>query len=101
MVRRGFFSHVSPSGADLGDRLRLSGYVNRKPARHVGETLAWGMGTPSSPTVIVAGWIASPTHHRILLGRRLREVGVGISVGTPRAIAGGATYTLDAGVSGG
>jgi uncharacterized protein YkwD len=101
MVRRGFFSHVSPSGADLSDRLLRSGYVRGTPARHVGETLAWGMGTPSTPTGIVAGWIASPSHHRILLGRGFREVGVGVTVGTPQAKAGGATYTLDTGVSGG
>ena len=101
MVRRGFFSHVSPGGADLGDRLRRSGYVRSKPARHVGENLGWGMGTPSTPTVIVAAWIASPPHHRILLGRRFREVGVGVTVGTPQATTGGATYTLDTGVSGG
>jgi uncharacterized protein YkwD len=101
MVRRGFFSHVSPSGADLSDRLRRSGYVHGEPAGHVGETLAWGMGTPSTPTVIVAAWIASPPHHRILLGRRFREVGVGVTVGTPQATTGGATYTLDTGVSGG
>ncbi len=101
MVRRGFFSHVSPSGADLSDRLRRSGYVHGKPAGHIGETLAWGMGTPSTPTVIVAAWIASPSHHRILLGRRFRVVGVGVTVGTPQATTGGATYTLDTGVSGG
>ena len=101
MVRRGFFSHVSPSGADLSDRLRRSGYAPRRPARHVGETLAWGMGRPSTPTVIVAAWIASPPHHRILLGRHFREVGVGVTVGTPQATTRGATYTLDTGVSGG
>ena len=101
MVRRGFFSHVSPSGADLRDRLRRSGYSHGKPAWHVGETLAWGMGAPSTPTRIVASWIASPAHHRILLGRRFREVGVGVTVGTPEATTAGATYTLDTGVSGG
>ena len=102
MVRLGFFSHVSPSGADLGDRLRRSGYIHDKPARHVGETLAWGMGAPSTPTGIVSAWIASPPHHHVLLGRRFREVGVGVTVGTPQATASGAaTYTLDTGVSGG
>ena len=101
MVKRGFFSHLRPSGAGLSDRVRRSGYVHRKRARHVGETLAWGMGTPSSPTVIVAGWIASPTHHRVLLGRDFRDVGVGVALGTPQSRAGergGVTYTLDAGV---
>jgi len=96
MVRREFFSHVTPTGTDLSDRLRRSGYAHGR----VGETLGWGTGTPSSPTRIVAAWIASPLHHRILLGSRVRDVGVGVAAGTPQATTGrrGATYTLDTGV---
>jgi len=97
MVRRGFFSHVTPDGTDLSDRLRRSGYMHGR----VGETLGWGTGTPSSPNRIVAGWIDSPPHHRILLGRRSRDVGVGVAAGTPQATTSarrGATYTLDTGV---
>jgi uncharacterized protein YkwD len=104
MVRRGFFSHVTPSGAGLNDRLRRSGYIHGKRARHVGEALAWGTGTPATPNAIVAGWIASPPHHRILLGRDFREVGVGVAIGTPQASTGrrgGLTYTFDTGVIGG
>ena len=103
MVRRGFFSHVTPSGAGLSDRLRRSGYIDGKRTRHVGEALAWGTGMPATPNVIVAGWIASPQHHRILLGRDFREVGVGVAMGTPQASSGGrggVTYTLNTGVIG-
>ena len=85
MVRRGFFSHVTPSGSGLSDRLHRSGYNHGKRARHVGEAIAWGTGTPATPNVIVAGWIASPPHQRILLGRDFREVGVGVAIGTPQA----------------
>jgi uncharacterized protein YkwD len=102
MVRRGFFSHVTPSGAGLSDRLRRSGYIHGRLARHVGETLAWG--AHSTPTVIVASWIASPAHHRILLGRDFRDVGVGVAAGAPQRTTGGgggATYTLNTGVNGG
>ena len=103
MVQRGFFSHVSSSGAGLAHRLRRSGYVHGKRARHVGETLAWGAGAPSAPTVIVAGWIASPMHHQILLARDFRDIGVGIAPGTPHSTTGkrGMTYTLDTGVRSG
>ena len=102
MVRRRFFSHVTPSGVRLRARLRRSGYIRGKQARHVGEALA--CGTRSTPAAIVAGWIASPTHHRILLGRDFRDVGVGVAAGTPQSTTGGrggVTYTLDAGASGG
>ncbi len=104
MVRRGFFSHVTPSGAGLSDRLRRSGYIHVKRTRHFGEALAWATGRPSTPTLIVAGWIASPMHHRIMLGRDFRDVGVGVAAGTPQPGTGGrggVTYTLDTGVTGG
>jgi uncharacterized protein YkwD len=103
MVRRGFFSHVTPRGAGLGDRLRRSGYLRANHARHAGEALAWGKGTPGTPAVIVAEWIASPPHRRILLGRDFREVGVGVAAGAPQLTKDGrrsATYTLDTGVGG-
>ena len=40
MVRRGYFSHVSPGGRDMGDRLRRAGYGNGDSWR-AGENLAW------------------------------------------------------------
>ena len=103
MVRRGFFSHVSPAGAGLSDRLRRTGYIHGKGAGPVGETLAWGTGASSTPSLIVAGWIASPTHHRILLRRDFRDVGVGVAAGAPPTTGarGGVTYTLDTGVRSG
>ena len=104
MVRRGFFSHVNPRGASLGERLRRSGYLRANQTRHVGEALAWGRGTPATPAAIVAEWIASPPHRRILLGRDFREVGVGVAAGAPQPTTSGSrsvTYTLNTGVTGG
>ena len=51
------------------------------PARRRGTRLA--SGTRSTPAAIVAGWIASPTQSRILLGRDPRDVGVGVAAGDP------------------
>ena len=104
MVRRGFFSHVTPRGANLGDRLRRSGYLRANHAGHAGEALAWGSGTSATPAAIVAEWIASPSHRRIMLGRDFREVGVGVAAGAPQPTTGGrrsATYTLNTGAVGG
>ena len=104
MVRRGFFSHVTPRGSSLDDRLRRSGYLRANHALHAGEALAWGSGTSATPTVIVAEWLASPPHRRILLGRDFREVGVGVAAGAPQPTTGGrrsATYTLNTGAIGG
>jgi uncharacterized protein YkwD len=103
MVRRAFFAHVSPSGSNLKGRLRRSGYIQGKRAWHVGEDLAWGSGTNATPDMIVAGWMASPAHRRILLGKDFREVGVGVAAGAPEPTGEltGTTYTLDAGVMSG
>lgn len=103
MVRRSFFSHVNPSGAHLTDRLRRTGYLRGHREMHVGETLAFGGGRPSTPSMIVAVWIASLQHHRILLGSDFHDVGVGVAAGVPWPTRrrGGATYTLDTGVIGG
>lgn len=104
MVRRAFFSHVTPTGGDLSDRLRRSGYSHGNGAWHGGEALAWGTGTLATPEATVAGWIASPPHHRVLLGRNVRDVGVGVAAAAPQPSTGGhndATYTLDTGAIGG
>jgi uncharacterized protein YkwD len=100
MVRRGFFSHVTPTGADLGDRLRRTGYIHGRGDTDVGETLAFGTGRPATPTGIVAGWVASPQHHRVLLASAFHVVGVGVAAGVPdpSGRVKGATYTLATGV---
>jgi uncharacterized protein YkwD len=100
MVRRGFFSHVSPGGSDLGDRLRDAGY-GRNHGWRAGEALGWGTGSLATPNALVDEWLASPPHRRILLDSGFRELGVGIATGEPRdkqADLSGATYALDFGV---
>ena len=44
MVKRDYFSHVTPGGADLGDRVRGAGY-GRGHGWKAGEALGWGTGT--------------------------------------------------------
>ncbi|HEV3002144.1 MAG TPA: CAP domain-containing protein, partial [Solirubrobacteraceae bacterium] len=65
----------------------------------VGENIAWGSGTLSSPAGIVAAWMASPGHKENLLNPTYREIGIGIVPGSPRSpeMAGAATYTTDFG----
>jgi uncharacterized protein YkwD len=100
MVRRAFFAHVTPTGKGPGRRIRGSGYLRGVLRWSIGENLAWGTGSLSTPDAIVAAWIASPAHERVLLDTQVREVGVGIAIGVPVSTPGppnGATYTLDSG----
>jgi uncharacterized protein YkwD len=95
MAERTYFAHVSPEGETLSDRLRAVGYIDDGARWHVGETLAWGRGRRSTPASIVAAWLRSPPHRRIVLGR-FREVGIGVAVGDPFG-GGGLTYAADFG----
>ena len=99
MVRRGYFSHVTPGGSTLGDRLRSAGY-GRGQGWRAGEALGWGTGSLATPNALVDEWLDSPPHRRILLDSGYRELGVGIAAGEPRDAQSslpGATYTLDFG----
>jgi uncharacterized protein YkwD len=98
MVRDGFFSHTSPDGTSMVDRLATAGYARADLAWTVGETLAWGWGTRATPAATVDSWLASPPHRRILLGAAYRDVGIGVATGIPVDDRDGATYAAELGV---
>jgi uncharacterized protein YkwD len=101
MARRNYFSHVTPGGQDLGDRIREAGYGDRGDAWRAGENLGWGTGNRATPASLVDEWLASAAHKRNMLQSSFREIGVGVADGAPQATNGGlpgATYTLNLGV---
>jgi uncharacterized protein YkwD len=83
MVERGYFAHESPGGAGPADRARRAGYMRRASAWRVGEVLLWSRGGALTAARAVELWLDSPKHRRILLGRRYRDVGVGLAAGAP------------------
>ena len=93
MNSENFFGH----GGDgtLASRAAAAGYHGRG----LGETLAFGGGALGSPKRMVRAWMHSPEHRRILLMRRWRQIGVGVSFGSPLGpdAPGEATYTADFG----
>jgi len=98
MVRRQYFSHVTPNGAGVRQRALRAGYVRRRGASKVGETIAWGTEQLATPAELVASFMESPGHRRILLDKRYRDVGIGLVLGAPADVPGdGATLTLDFG----
>ena len=101
MTERRYFSHVSPGGSDLKDRLRRADYGKPGAGWSAGENLGWGTGDRATPAAMVDAWLASEGHKRNMLGRRFREVGVGVARGAPQPSGGlpGATYTLVLGVT--
>ncbi len=94
MVARNYFAHVSKSGTDVVDRLTQTGYIGGARSWTVGENLAWGSGTRSTPREIVNSWMASPGHRANILQRRFREIGIGVVFQAPSgASSTAATYT--------
>lgn len=100
MARRNFFSHVSPGGATMVDRLRRVGYVRSDMAWSIGECLGWGTSSLATPAAMVRAWMHSAEHRAILLTGAYRSVGVGVAGGVPvHGVRGsGATYVADFGV---
>jgi uncharacterized protein YkwD len=98
MVVRRYFAHESPDGARFSARIAATGWMPRRHRWYVGETLAWGWGERAEPAIVVAAWLRSPSHRRVVLDPRYRRVGIGIVHGTPVAGArAGLTYTADFG----
>ena len=64
----------------------------------IGETLAWGRGSGSTRAAIVRAWLASPSHRRVVLDERYREIGLGVALGLPVSGAPGATFAAEFGV---
>ena len=96
MARQRFFSHNSRSGASFVDRIRGTGYLSGARSWRVGENIAYGSGSRSTPRSIGTAWMNSPPHRANILSPSFREIGVGLASGTPVG-RGGATYTTDFG----
>lgn len=100
MVRRGYFSHSTPDGRDLYERVAATGYARtrRRGRWRVGENLAWGRSHESRPAAIVAAWMRSRSHRRIMLSRRFHQIGIAVVRHGPDARGGpAATYVAEFG----
>jgi uncharacterized protein YkwD len=98
MAAHHYFSHDSRRGERFSARIARTGWMRARVRWRVGETLAWGVGAKAAPRSIVAAWLASAGHRRIVLAGRFRRVGAGVAEGTPFGSgAEGRTYTADFG----
>jgi uncharacterized protein YkwD len=102
MIAADYFNHVSPSGLTPVDRVRQTGYLpNPEVGYVIGENLAWGTLSLSTPASIVAAWVASPEHLANILETKYRETGIDVEPEAPAALAEGAQgalYTQEFGV---
>jgi uncharacterized protein YkwD len=98
MVDGGYFEHTTPDGLTMVDRIVRARYVREDQGWTLGENLAWGTGSLSTPRGAVQSWMDSPGHRANMLKRGYRDIGVGVVLGVPVSDAAGATYTVDFGL---
>jgi uncharacterized protein YkwD len=89
MGRRHYFGHVSPTGRSPLSRARAAGWRGG-----VGEVIAWGCSSLSSPRATLRAWLNSPPHRSIILGGA-RRAGVGVK--RLRGCGGRAYWVMDVG----
>ncbi len=94
LVAERFFSHVDPAGGALAGRIAASGYSRGRDLFGAGEDLAWGAGMRGNPAGTVAAWLGSAGHRSVMLDPRYRDVGIGVSPGTPVDLSTGATSSM-------
>ena len=84
MLSEDYFAHVAPSGLTPVGGVEASGYVpNQQVGYTLGENIAWGTLQLSTPSAIVAAWIASPEHLANILFSQYRDTAIGIAPRRP------------------
>jgi uncharacterized protein YkwD len=102
MVSEDYFAHVAPSGETPVGRVEATGYLpNQQVGYTLGENIAWGTLGLSTPSAIVAAWIASPEHLANILYSPYRDTAIGVAPEAPASLAEGqqgAVYSQEFGV---
>jgi Cysteine-rich secretory protein family len=102
MVSEHFFSHETPDGKTVVDRVEPTGYIPKSGDWVVGENLAWGSGALSTPQSIVNGWMNSPGHRANILAPDYKDIGLAACMGSPTTTnSGGTVYVNNFGAKSG
>jgi uncharacterized protein YkwD len=98
MASQNFFSHDGDDGTPT-TRAEAAGYMAGARSWGLGETLEWASGKGASPGAIVRGWMGSAVHRSVILSRQFRQIGIGITNGSPVSpdVQGAAVFTADFG----
>jgi uncharacterized protein YkwD len=90
MISEDYFAHITPTGETPLQRVTGAGYLpNSQVGYTIGENIAWGTISLSTPHAIVAAWIASPEHLANILESRYQDTGIGVESAVPASLSGG------------
>jgi uncharacterized protein YkwD len=98
MVSWNYFADDRPPGLTPLSLLATTRYPAHTRSVTVGQNIGWGTGCYATPTAMVAAWMASPEHRRIMLTRKYRDAGVGVTAAVPPLFGDGlvgATYAIE------
>ena len=101
MVRANYFADIRPTGQTPMSLIVVTHYPAHAVGISIGQNIAWGTGTFATPEHIVAEWMASPPHRRIMLSSEYRDAGVAVSSTVPSVLDVGhlgGTYAVEFGV---
>jgi len=100
MVRWDYFSDVRPTGQTPLSLVTRTNYWAHTSSVSVAQNIAWGTGPLATPARIVAAWMASPPHRRLILTGYFRDAGVAAVPAVPWRLGHGrygATYAIEFG----
>ena len=83
MARTVTFSHIGPAGDSPVSRVKASGYTRGYRSFVTSENLAWEPTELSTPSAVVAAWLASADHRANILNARFRDTGIAAVLGPP------------------
>ena len=98
MVRWDYFADNRPPGVTPMALIASMRYPAHTKSVSIGQNIGWGTGGYATPISMVAGWMASPPHRKIILTSSYREAGAGVTAAVPsflEAEAPGATYAIE------
>jgi uncharacterized protein YkwD len=101
MVRLDYFADVRPSGQTPLSLVAATNYRAHASSVSVAQNIAWGTGPLATPARIVAAWMASPPHRRLILTGSFRDAGVAATPAVPWRLGRGsygATYAIEFGM---
>jgi uncharacterized protein YkwD len=85
MLKKNYFSHTSPEGKTIKDRMQEEKPASYRTISRIGENIYMGSRLDYSTDVktqarmIVDGWMTSPGHRRNMLDPNYTHIGIGVA----------------------